>query len=78
MIAIVTQTRFTRRELASELTKAGYPIKPSYLAKLAATSGGPPYQRFGKYVTYEWDASLEWARKRLSASVTRYRDLEAA
>lgn len=77
MIAVSTM-RLTRRELAEYLSRKGYPIRPATLAKLAATTGGPPYSKFGKHVIYDAKEALEWAEGRRSPSVARFRDLEAA
>jgi len=60
-----------RKQLSEFLTRMGYPIRPSQLAKLAVTGGGPPYQRFNRWAIYKPATALEWARSELSEPATR-------
>jgi len=56
-----------RKETATALTEAGYPIAAETLTTMASRGGGPPYQRFGPRALYRWANSLAWARSRSSA-----------
>jgi hypothetical protein len=56
----------SRKEIAEALTKEGFTIAESTLATMATIGGGPPYRKFGRYVKYEWNDALHWAKSRLS------------
>lgn len=59
--------RLLRREqLAEALTARGYRITAATLKSMATRGGGPPFRKFGKWVSYEWGPSLKWAESRLS------------
>lgn len=77
-MSCASDARMTRREVAEYLSREGFPIRPTTLAKLASIGGGPPFAKFGKRVTYDSAMALAWAESRLSPTVTRYRDLEDA
>jgi hypothetical protein len=66
---LTTDTLLSRRDTASALTDAGFPIAEATLATKAVRGGGPPYRLFGRRPLYEWGHSLEWARSRLSRTV---------
>jgi hypothetical protein len=70
------ETRLTRQQLAEALTTAGFPISPATLATKACRGGGPPFQRWGRYPSYTWGPSLEWARQRLSRIVNSTSELD--
>ena len=53
-----------RRELAAELTAAGYPIAPQTLARLAVEGAGPPFRRWGRAPLYRWSDAVRWAEAR--------------
>jgi hypothetical protein len=55
----------TRDQIAAELTKAGFPIRPKTLATKASRGGGPVFQRFGAKPLYRWRDALVWAEGRL-------------
>lgn len=59
----------TRKELATELTDAGYPIKSSTLAVMACRGDGPPFRKWGRIPVHEFEECLEWARNRASKKV---------
>jgi len=77
-MSCASDARMTRREVAEYLSREGYPIRPTTLAKLASIGGGPPFAKFGKRVTYDSARALEWAKAKLSPEVSRYRDLANA
>jgi hypothetical protein len=54
----------TRKEIAAELTAAGYPIKESTLAKFASKGGGPEYFGWGRRKMYHLSDALAWAKAR--------------
>ena len=66
MIPTDLDTRLKRREAASALTKAGYPISPATLATVASRGGGPVYRCFGRTVIYRWGDLIKWAEKRMT------------
>jgi hypothetical protein len=66
-LPIPPNTRLSRREVAAALTAHGFRVAALTLATKAVRGGGPPYERFGKYVVYVWGPCLEWARSRLQA-----------
>jgi len=55
-----------RRETATALTAAGYPVSDKTLATKATRGNGPPYRTFGRTVLYRWGDALAWAEARLS------------
>jgi hypothetical protein len=59
--------RYPRKQAADFLTEAGFPIKASYLEKLATVGGGPVYELWGRQAIYTADNLLAWAEGRLSA-----------
>jgi hypothetical protein len=59
-------TRLRRRQLAEELTKAGFPVAEGTLQTKASRGGGPPYSVFGRTVLYRWGDALAWAEGRLT------------
>lgn len=69
MMELKTDTLLTRRRVAEELTKAGYPIANATLATRATRGGGPPYCTFSGRALYRWADALAWAQK--LTSVTR-------
>ena len=56
----------TRRDAATALRSAGYPVAPATLATRASRGGGPPFRRFGARPLYRWADLVEWAQSRLS------------
>lgn len=68
----------TRDAVAVALSAAGYPITSPTLATKVTRGGGPPYRKFGNRPLYRWADALEWARGRLSKTVTSSSELEAA
>jgi hypothetical protein len=62
--------RLDRKQTAAALTARGFKITPSTLATFTSRGGGPPFSKFGPYVSYRWGSSLSWAKKRTSAPVT--------
>lgn len=66
MIPTDLDTRLKRREAASALTTAGYPISPATLATVASRGGGPVYRCFGRTVIYRWGDLLQRAEKRMT------------
>lgn len=58
-----------RREAADYLTKQGYPIRASYLQKLATIGGGPVYRKFGNRALYTPSDLLAWAESRLTTPI---------
>jgi hypothetical protein len=66
----------SRKQFAEFLTQAGYPIRPSQLAKLAALRRGPPYKRFNRWAVYPPAPGLEWARSEAREPLTSTRDHE--
>jgi hypothetical protein len=61
----------SRVDVCVELTKRGYPIKPATLAYKASMGGGPPMQKFGKRVMYDFDATLAWAKSQVKHVMSR-------
>jgi hypothetical protein len=55
-----------RKATAEMLTEAGYRVTESTLATKASRGGGPPFQKFGRYVSYRWRNSIAWAESCLS------------
>lgn len=55
------------RPAASEYLRHahGVEIKPTTLAKLASTGGGPKFYKFGRSVLYDRDFLDDWVRSRL-------------
>jgi hypothetical protein len=60
------QLFLTRDKAASYLRSVGYPITPQRLAKLAGTSAGPEYRRWGNRVLYDLTSLIKWAKDRES------------
>lgn len=56
-----------RKDLASALTDAGFPITLGTLETKATRGGGPPYRLWGRTPLYRWQDALRWAESRLSA-----------
>jgi hypothetical protein len=59
----------TRDQLAAELTRAGFPVRPKTLATKATRGGGPIFRRFGARPLYRWSDALAWAEGRLSPPI---------
>ncbi len=62
--------RMTRREIAAELTKAGYPIAPATLATMATRGGGPEFIKWNSRALYDVGAAFAWAESRVQATAT--------
>lgn len=60
----------TRRDIASALTAAGFPVTAATLATKATRGGGPPYEHWGNRRLYRWGLGLAWAKSRLSPPAT--------
>jgi hypothetical protein len=56
----------TRENLSRALKEAGFPVESTTLATKATRGGGPPFQKFGSRVLYQWGDALMWARSLLS------------
>ena len=78
MLPTDPDTLLTRDAVAVALSAAGYPITSPTLATKATRGGGPPYRKFGNRPLYRWADALDWARGRLSKTVTSSSELEAA
>lgn len=59
-----------RKEAALFLARAGFPLAPNTLAKMAVRGGGPPFYRWGRRVAYRSGDLLAWAQDRLSGPLT--------
>jgi hypothetical protein len=70
--------QLTRKETATALTLAGFPISPHTLATYVTRGGGPTYRLFGRRPLYRWGDALEWAQSRLSKPVRSTSELRAA
>lgn len=76
--APLPQRRLRRKEAARYLGDVwGIPISAKTLAKLAVTGGGPEYRKAGRTPLYEVAALDEFARRRLSPSVSSTSELHA-
>jgi hypothetical protein len=73
----MSNPRRTRKGAAEFLTSQGYPVTEATLATKATRGGGPPFVKFGVKPLYDDDECLDWARSRLSKSVTNTSELEA-
>lgn len=73
----LTAEYLTRAQSADWLTANGYPIKTSYLAKLATIGGSPTYQIFGNRALYRPADLLAWAKSRISAPLVNTAQREA-
>lgn len=62
--------RLSRRDIASALTRAGYPISAATLASMASRGGGPAYTTFNRRAIYRFGDALAWAEGRTSAPRT--------
>jgi hypothetical protein len=62
-------TLLTRDQLATALTKAGFPVRPKTLATKATRGGGPVFRRFGTKPLYRWSDALAWAEGRLGPAI---------
>lgn len=62
--------RLSRRDIASALTRAGYPISAATLASMATRGGGPVYTLFNGRALYRTGDALAWAESRTSAPRT--------
>jgi hypothetical protein len=72
------ERRLRRKEAARYLTDVwGIPVSPKTLAKLAVTGGGPHYRKAGRFPLYEVAALDEFARNKLSPSVSSTSELHA-
>jgi hypothetical protein len=72
------ERRVRRKEAARYLTDVwGIPMSPKTLAKLAVTGGGPHYRKAGRFPLYEVAALDEFARNKLSPSVSSTSELRA-
>ena len=58
------QLFLTRDKAASHLRSGGYPITTQRLARLAGTSAGPEYRRWGNRVLYDLTLLMKWAQDR--------------
>jgi hypothetical protein len=58
----------TRHQLSERLTACGLPIATATLAVMAVRGNGPPYTKWGRTPFYDWQSSIDWARRRLEAS----------
>jgi hypothetical protein len=67
----------TRAKTADALTEAGYPITKATLDTKATRGGGPEFQKWGPRPLYRWGTSLNWAKARLSESVSSTSELHA-
>lgn len=76
-MTITNPEYLTRAKSADFLTENGYPIKPSYLAKLAIVGGSPTYQIFGNRALYRPEELLSWAKGRLSKPLENSAQREA-
>ena len=56
--------RLSRRLTAETLSIVGYPTAQSTLNTLATTGEGPPFERFGGSVVYEWGDCISWAQSK--------------
>lgn len=63
-------TRLSRRDIASALTRAGYPISAATLASMATRGGGPAYTLFNGRALYRLGDVLAWAEGRTSTPRT--------
>ena len=62
--------RLSRRDTASALTRAGFPISAATLASMASRGGGPVYALFNGRAIYRFADALAWAKGRTSAPRT--------
>jgi hypothetical protein len=65
----------TRDQVAAELTKCGFPVRPKTLATKATRGGGPVFRRFGAKPLYRWADALAWAEERLGPPVNSTSDV---
>lgn len=70
------KTRLTRGATAQALTEAGFPTTKATLATKASRGGGPPFQKYGPRVLYEWGSSLAWAEAKLGPLVSSTAELD--
>jgi hypothetical protein len=61
---LTPDTRLTRKDLADQLTRTGFPIALSTLAMYARSGDGPPFDMFGPRAMYVWGNALTWAKDR--------------
>ena len=63
----VIERRLTRREAAHFLTKRGYAVASTTLAKYAVIGGGPAHEMFGRKPLYTETGLLAWVASKTSA-----------
>jgi hypothetical protein len=55
----------SRNDAAEWLSEHGFPITPKTLANLAHARKGPPYEKWGKAVSYNTVDLMLWAEQRI-------------
>jgi hypothetical protein len=78
MIPDDPDTLLTRKDTASALAEAGYPVAEKTLSTKAVRGGGPPFRRFGTRPLYRWGDVLGWAQSRLGPVVHSTSEADAA
>jgi hypothetical protein len=65
----------TRRQLADESARAGFPIAKATLDSMASRGTGPTFRRYGRACLYMWGDFLEWVSSRttVGASTSAHR-----
>jgi hypothetical protein len=53
------------QQLVAAFKAKGYPIEGPTLRTWRVRGGGPPFQRFGRWVVYPWGLADTWAKERL-------------
>lgn len=70
------ETLLSRRELSQALKELGTPFAEASLATMATRGSGPPFQKYGRRVTYKWGPSRDWALGRMSKPVNSTSELD--
>jgi hypothetical protein len=65
-VSLDAETMLNRKQAASALWAAGFPVSASTLATKAVRGGGPVFRRFGRIPLYKWGDLRRWAEEKLS------------
>jgi hypothetical protein len=72
------EMRLSPPEFAAALSALGFPTSSKTLATLRCRGGGPPFEKYGKYVSHKWGPGKAWAEDRLSDPVRSTSELVRA